>query len=505
MFGFFKKEKNYSNENELNIINKILNYNFCFYRCTCNILNENNSIYENLYDKEFPKFNISKLALKIYEDIKNSNHPFLIVIDSKYFEELINKEIKTTSSFKYFKNKIIELFELVHGKGKRSQIVGLFNDNLLRLSSQLENVIKAKMFNNCLINYESEKTRYGLGAEHNHDDPYIRKIEKNYFYLSDTIVSATLIAYLMMLSEKINLSKAKGDEFYTILLNMFNETTDIDIINKKGYELLEHLYSSNYPYLEEEIHFKLFIKMIESINYEKNQNFNDDVDEFLKKFEKLEYKTLIHKAALEQLYLDDDEIMAIIISSIKKNTYNTIESIFNELLEINAWTDYYKRKYKENRLILEKEKYLKGDFSNLKNEEKNKQSLESIKTGTEFEKYLVKLFKDMGYETTHTGKAGDQGCDLLAKKHDKIYCIQAKYYTKDLDNTPVQEIIGSLKHYNGDKGVVITNSSFTEGAYELARSNDVILINGRKLQKLINYLYSDNDINRDILDEIDYL
>ena len=81
---------------------------------------------------------------------------------------------------------------------------------------------------------------------------------------------------------------------------------------------------------------------------------------------------------------------------------------------------------------------------------------------------------------------------MIVKKDDYIYAIQAKYYTGKLSNTPVQEIAGSLKYYNANQGVVVTNSSFTPGAEELAKANNVILVDGRDLKKLIDYVFEDN-------------
>ena len=306
----------------------------------------------------------------------------------------------------------------------------------------------------------------------------------------------------MIVSDKINSITKENDEFYTIMKNMLNETSDIELVYKNGYELFENLYSFDYRYIEDINSFKIFVKMIDSLDF----SYKDDkLSEYLNTFGNLKPNDFLRKAAVDQIYMNDNQVKDVIAYIIKNSSFNSLSELFSQLGLINSYIDNYKSTYKRMELVHKREQYLKGDFSNLKEEEKNKQSLENIHTGTEFEKYLVKLFKDMGYEVKHTGKAGDQGCDLLVKKNDKTYCVQAKYYTSNLNNTPIQEIIGSLKYYNGDQGVVVTNSSFTSGACELARSSEVILIDGRKLQKLINYLYSDNDINRDILDDIDYL
>ena len=497
MFGFKKVIKE-NNLNNLYLLNNIKHYNIDFYKFVSNILCENDKIYKRLFDNNFPKFDIDKISKNIFEDIINHERPFLYGFNYIYFENLINKEIKKTPAFKYLKNKMVGLLEIINGKGRRRGIMDLFNNNISSFFLKVDDLIKVKLYNNCIANYETEKKGYGvkLGREEKY---YEKEIVKYYFYFIDSIVSSATIAYLMFLSNKINLLKEKNDEFYTILEKMLQEINDMELVYKKGYELLENLYLTEYAYIEDENSFKIFIKMIDSLS------FVNKCNDYLNHFSNLGLQNFVRKVATEQIYMNDEQLKNVIAYLVKNSSFESTKKLFEQLALMDIYISDYKLIYKKSQLLKEKSQYLKGDFSNLKNEEMNNYLLENIHSGTDFEKYLVKLFKDMGYEVKHTGKAGDQGCDILLKKNDKTYCVQAKYYKNDLDNTPVQEIIGSLKYYNGDKGVVITNSSFTPGAHELARINGVILINGRKLQKLINYLHYDNDINRDILDEIEYL
>ena len=152
----------------------------------------------------------------------------------------------------------------------------------------------------------------------------------------------------------------------------------------------------------------------------------------------------------------------------------------------------YYSKVSHNNKLSDKERYLKGEFDKEKKELSEQYSLNNIVTGTQFELYLVNIFKELGYKTKHNGKSGDQGADLILKKDDYVYAVQAKYYTGKLSNTPVQEIAGALKYYNANQGVVITNSTFTTGAEELAKANNVILIDGKDLKKLVDYIFEGN-------------
>lgn len=119
---------------------------------------------------------------------------------------------------------------------------------------------------------------------------------------------------------------------------------------------------------------------------------------------------------------------------------------------------------------------MSGNFEIEEQEFNEKYNLNNITTGAQFELYLENLFKELGYKVKHSGKAGDQGADLILKYGEKIYVVQAKYYSSKLDNTPVQEIVGAIKYYNANQGIVITNNSFTKGAENLAKANNVILI-----------------------------
>ena len=53
----------------------------------------------------------------------------------------------------------------------------------------------------------------------------------------------------------------------------------------------------------------------------------------------------------------------------------------------------------------------------------------------------------------------------------------------------MQEIVGAIKYYNANQGVVVTNSSFTNGAEQLAKANNIILIGGTELKQLVDLVF----------------
>lgn len=107
--------------------------------------------------------------------------------------------------------------------------------------------------------------------------------------------------------------------------------------------------------------------------------------------------------------------------------------------------------------------------------------------GIEFERFIVKLLKKLGYENVkQTPISGDFGIDVLAEKENIKYAIQCKNYSSALDNKCVQEAYSGKQYYNSHVGIVVTNNYFTKHAKELANKNGIILWDRDKLLELIS-------------------
>jgi len=106
-------------------------------------------------------------------------------------------------------------------------------------------------------------------------------------------------------------------------------------------------------------------------------------------------------------------------------------------------------------------------------------------TGQEFEQFLSLCYRKLGFKVQMTPASQDFGADLILYKDDTKSVVQAKRYKEPVGIKAVQEVIGAIKHYRGNRGIVITNSSFTENACALARSNDIELIDRRELINLV--------------------
>ncbi|RBY78150.1 restriction endonuclease [Geodermatophilus sp. TF02-6] len=114
-------------------------------------------------------------------------------------------------------------------------------------------------------------------------------------------------------------------------------------------------------------------------------------------------------------------------------------------------------------------------------------------TPTEFERLVVRLLERMGYGrfggVEHSGRSGDAGIisqDPLGL--DRIY-LQAKRYDpgQSVQRPAIQGFVGALMGAQGDRGVFITTSSFSDGARRKAdRVNARIeLIDGARLAQLM--------------------
>lgn len=113
-------------------------------------------------------------------------------------------------------------------------------------------------------------------------------------------------------------------------------------------------------------------------------------------------------------------------------------------------------------------------------------------SGTDFENLLYRLYEKMGYTVQHSGKSGDQGGDLVITKKGNRIVVQAKRYQYPVNNKAIQEAVAAKRIYNCERATVVTTSDFTNGGLELAKANNVYLINGKKLKELLIYYLNEN-------------
>lgn len=126
-------------------------------------------------------------------------------------------------------------------------------------------------------------------------------------------------------------------------------------------------------------------------------------------------------------------------------------------------------------------------------------------SGEEFERYLTLKLKETGRykKVRHVGQSGDYGADVILydKKNRKIV-VQAKRYRGYVGIAAVQQVIGAVKYYDADEGWVITNSTFSDAAKNLASTSNVTLYDRTFLYGLINGRIDKKALNQDENEDI---
>lgn len=96
--------------------------------------------------------------------------------------------------------------------------------------------------------------------------------------------------------------------------------------------------------------------------------------------------------------------------------------------------------------------------------------------GTAFEEYVAALLTRRGYRVQHTGKSGDLGVDLIAEKKPNRFAVQVKRQSQPVSRHAVSDVVAGKAHYRCNAAMVVTNNIFSPGAHDLARSNNVKLV-----------------------------
>ena len=94
--------------------------------------------------------------------------------------------------------------------------------------------------------------------------------------------------------------------------------------------------------------------------------------------------------------------------------------------------------------------------------------------GVQFEQRMATHFEYLGWQVSKTPGSGDYGADLILQSPDgRRIAAQCKRYTGSVGISAVQEVLGAVQYYGVDAGMIITNSTLTKNAKELARVSGV--------------------------------
>lgn len=107
-------------------------------------------------------------------------------------------------------------------------------------------------------------------------------------------------------------------------------------------------------------------------------------------------------------------------------------------------------------------------------------------TGVQFEEYVAGRLREAGWqEVTLTPATGDHGVDIVAVRGQERYAIQCKRYRSAVDTKAVQEVYAGKGVYDADRAVVVTNSTFTPKAREMAEKLHIELWEVKMLEQLL--------------------
>lgn len=316
-----------------------------------------------------------------------------------------------------------------------------------------QNEILIKIVSNFLIQNEVKNVELYAIPKRNSGiyfkpDYILEDLETTQEYNFDKIKYTLLSAYNKRQIEK------------SILQNYLLETKN----EKVGIEEVEFLFSSlkNQKIISQHEQKQAFYFLISEKQREKRLKLYNDLCE--------QYDIKVtddDEKIIKNLYLQDK--MKAEIDAIIALRYYAIH--IDKLYE-DCFVDAQKTTQKSIEDIKQK-KYI----DNLLSGEMNVTTLSEIDlmNGYEFENFVANLFNKMGYETEVTKSSGDQGVDVLARKNDYLVAIQAKCYSGVVGNYAIQEVVAGMRYYKADKCMVITNSTFTRSARELAETNNVEL------------------------------
>ena len=309
------------------------------------------------------------------------------------------------------------------------------------------------------------------------------------------------------------------EELDTICQNLFktylnNKYIDFDYISKKMYDIYCASYAKKYHINVSQKDFEnIFVLMQEK---KKKKKIYSNYYELVFK----EYKTVkdFSKEMYDGLILSKQNKVEDIYYCciVDKKGESSLCEICECLLNMDGRIEEYNTMIKEEREKIDKAKIkkekqkqhrdekkkleqdrirlIKGDFSKeikindaIQEKKRQKKEIElgyqDVENGYEFEEYVAKLYEKLGYKTEVTRKSGDQGADIIANKDNKKYVIQAKFYSSPVSNKAVQEVVASMGMYNADCGIVVTNNTYTSSAVELAKANNIELVDGNKIEE----------------------
>lgn len=349
----------------------------------------------------------------------------------------------------------------------------------LTISNKIEIIQNLQKHINDFINKSNNPNKYNSSECIAISRGY--ELEQTYEILFIYYYYAMLFVYYSYLNRTIE-NTIKKSELYSLYLKLRNEVHNDNYIIEKLFPIYNSLYKNSFDIVfDDEVEFNYLIEVMK-----KSENV-DEKEDYIN-MEKNILRVDINKYINIQ---EDNELLYSIFDKINNNmvSYKKYLSI-EDVLDIDIYSKQYMNIFndvKKQQSIIEKERILNGNFAEEKKIVNDSLDYSTIDNGYEFESFVANLYKMLGYNIIDvTSKSGDQGADVIIEKDSIKYAIQVKYYNNPVGNKAIQEVVAAKSYYKTDKAMVVTNSTYTKQAQELAKANDVILVDGAKLEQLKN-------------------
>ena len=412
---------------------------------------------------------------------------------SKIMEKVLKKYLKR--NFNSEKYCIIQIENQRYAKNSNSSILDDLEENSIylhvRTFVQFEDIVKNTISNKIELIQNLGKHINDFLDKADNPNKYDSskciafsresELEQTYEILSIYYYYAMLLAYYAYLNKVIE-TEIKNSELYSIYLKLDSEVHNDNYIVEKMFPIYNSLYKNAFDIIfEDEESFGFLIKVIndkervvEKEDYTNIENniLNIDMNKYLN-------------------IQDDNELFYNIMNEINTNIisykkYLSVDDIFDIYIYDKKYIDLYNT-IKKRQALREKERILNGNFTNERAFINSALDYSKISNGYEFEAFVANLYRMLGYNVIDiTSKSGDQGADVIIERDNIKYAIQVKYYNNPVGNKAIQEVVAAKSYYKTDKAMVVTNSTYTKQAQDLARANDVILVDGEKLEQLKN-------------------
>lgn len=104
----------------------------------------------------------------------------------------------------------------------------------------------------------------------------------------------------------------------------------------------------------------------------------------------------------------------------------------------------------------------------------------------QFELLIGEHFRHQGYRVQETGAGADGGVDLVLHKDGANYLVQCKHWKAyKVGVKPVRELLGVMAGSGAAGGYVIASGQFTRDAVKFAAENNIELLDGNALEKIL--------------------